>query len=740
MAGLFELQLPNESRRRRSNDVPSSHRNTARGRSRSPAPEVTAKEIVNHLVAKQQTAYTTPVSSSIFPWRRRATGGTNPSRRSHDDSSRSSVDTSVRSIPRSPDGNNLSGKLSPRRPPTGSSASPSSPRASSSIDITLSSIPSVPSVPSAKEESPSATSALVQAGLGLGFPPIAFPGSSSPVAKTSSSKRKTSGRPGTAHGNEGASMSDSSLNVHNVRRVTSFSKHEGLLDIGQSSNRPGAIVGNSGDVLVFSRERTFSAAPHAYSMPEHSSRPSALQKGKERERTSDIDVTPLHENTRRGRQATSAPSLHTGDRDKSATRRTSWWPGRRRMDSSLTNTQPPSSVPPPIPTRSSERPSSSRTNIPLLPSLRPFSPLMGDFRIPDSPSLTATHLEGSGDKLPHRPDDVAACTGQGKPVVVRRRHSSTSRTGRANLNIPSHTSSRPSSQTYSPSHRHSHSFTTDKSNLILDTLPPGPSTHLDLERPYSGSTPGSKTTPQRQRSMTISSPPVSGRETPLLLRQPINRPSFSAEPPDPFLSGWATNRGTRVSAEIPWGVTTLVVDRVDVGPTPSTSSSSTSSLSQSASTTNRPPRQRAGTTPPTSRTLTLTTTNTSSSLPPSTSSNRLLRRLSSTFFNSPSPISSPIESPATGVNSTMNTLSSLPSGTRTSPATSNRSSPGPSKENIAVPDGSRTSVDDSKQKSGKPPMKLADETPDEYLSRLVEAVSKAEVAHVLAARYEFWFK
>lgn len=435
MAGLFELQLPNESRRRRSNDVP--RHSTPRARSRSPAPEVTAKEIVSHLVAKQQAGSTAPVSSSIFPWRRRATGGTDPLRKSHDSSSRTSVDNPVGSSSQSPNGKKLSDRPSPRRPAVGSSVVPSS-RASSSIDITLTpSVPSVSSAPAAREDSPGATSALAQAGLGLGLPPIAFPGPSSPVSKSSSRARKTSGRPGTSHGDEGASRSKSSPNDRHVRRVTSFSKHEGSLDVGQRSKPSGATMGNSGDVLVFSRERTFSAFPHAYSMPEHSSRQPILHKGKEREGTSDVDVT-LRENAGvvRGRQAT-ITSLRIGDREKSASRRTSWWPGRRRIDPSPIDAQLPSPVPPPIPTRSSERPSSSpQTITPLLPSLRPFSPLMGDFRIPDSPKLTSTYSEGNGDKLSHRQGDLAAGLGEGESVVVRRRHSLTSRTGRTNILTP----------------------------------------------------------------------------------------------------------------------------------------------------------------------------------------------------------------------------------------------------------------------------------------------------------------
>ena len=714
MAGLFELQLPRESRQRRSNDAPDPRQSTARARSRSPAPNVTAKEIVRHLVAKQQNVSTASVSSSIFPWRRRATGVTDSSRQSHDSTSRTSLDTSARSTSQSP-GGALSNKPLPRRPHTGSSASPSSARGSSSIDFTLaSSTRSASSVFAAKDDPPNATSALAQAGLGLSVPPIAFPGSP-PVLKPPSGKRKGSRRPGTAHGYEGTSKSDSSLNVRNVRRVTSFSKHEGSLDVGQR-DKPlsGTPVGNSGDVLVFLRERT-SVAPHAYSMPEHSSGNSTLQKGKERQRTSDVDVnSSQNTGVDRGRQATTLPVLRIGDRDKSATRRASWWPGRRRLDSSPIDAKPPP-MPPPIPTRSSGR------NTPLLPSFRPFSPLMDDFGMTDSPKLKATYLEDNGDRLSH-PPDVAMGLGQKESVVVRRRHSLTSRTARENINTPSHTSS----QTYSPSHRYSHSFTTDQSNFILNTpTSPRPSTHLD--RPsHSEPTPGSKTR-KRHRSMTLNSPPVStpsNRETPLLLRQPINRPNFSAEPPDPFLSGRATNKGSPVNAD----VGNLFIDSADIGPTPSTSSGSTSSLSQSASTTNRPPRQRPGIALPASRTL---TTSTSFSLPPPTSSHRLLRRLSSTFFSSSSAVGSPIEPGA------VNPPSLLLSGAKTSSTPSNTSSPGLSKENLAVPDGSRSSVDGWKRRSRKPPLKVADETPDEYLSRLVEAVSKAEVVHVLAARCEF---
>ncbi|KAF8581359.1 hypothetical protein K439DRAFT_1354089 [Ramaria rubella] len=43
------------------------------------------------------------------------------------------------------------------------------------------------------------------------------------------------------------------------------------------------------------------------------------------------------------------------------------------------------------------------------------------------------------------------------------------------------------------------------------------------------------------------------------------------------------------------------------------------------------------------------------------------------------------------------------------------------------------SIEGLKQKPRKPPIKLPDETPEAYLSRLIDAVSKAEVAHVLAA-------
>jgi hypothetical protein len=753
MAGLFELQLPNGSRRRRSSDISDPRRSTARVRSRSPTPEVAANEIVSQLVAKRQAAAAAPVSSSIFPWRRRATGGPESSRQSHS-SSRPSVDSSVRNVSQSPNGKKPSDRLSPQHLPAGDPVSSSSARASSSIDFTLTpSTPGASSVSPVKQgsmPSPSATSTLAQAGLGLGLPAIAFPGPSSPVSRHASAKRKQ-GRPGTAHGDEGASRSNSSLNVGAIRRVRSFSRHEGSQDVGHRSRTPGQMVNNSGDVLVFSRERAFSATPHVYSNPEHSSRHSTLQKGKERERQSDIDVTPLPESIGvvRGRQATS-PSMRIGDREKSSTRRTSWWPGRRRVDSSPSAPHPPVPPPPPIPRRSSERSSLSLgTNTPLLPSFRPFSPLMGDFRM-DSPKIMTTYLEDHAQKMPHPSDDVPASVSQSEKVVVRRRHSLTGRTtGRANTNIltvSSQASSRPSSQIHSPSHRYSHSFTTSDQNSLLNTLLPSgspPHSH-SRSRPDVAIRPVPTTRSQttgmttRPRSMTVNSPLVSppshpNRDTPLLLRQPINRPSPSTGPIDPFLSGRGTNTSTRVNPDIPSEVATHAVDSVDLGPAPSTSSGSTSSLSQSAPT-NRLPRQRAANTPLTSRTLTASST--SSSLPPPTSSNRLLRRLSSTFFSSSSTMVSPVDPPATGIITAGNPSNVLNSGARTSPAASSTSSPGPSRENLLVPDVFRTSIDDSKPKLGKPPMRLSDESPDVYLSRLVEAVSKAEVAHVLAARCE----
>ena len=75
----------------------------------------------------------------------------------------------------------------------------------------------------------------------------------------------------------------------------------------------------------------------------------------------------------------------------------------------------------------------------------------------------------------------------------------------------------------------------------------------------------------------------------------------------------------------------------------------------------------------------------------------------------------------------------LHSGVGPSPTASNPQS----KENLGITDVPRASVDNLKQKSGKTPTKLPDETPDEYLSRLVEAISKAEVAHILAAKCGF---
>ncbi|KAF8508127.1 hypothetical protein JB92DRAFT_2733475 [Gautieria morchelliformis] len=94
---------------------------------------------------------------------------------------------------------------------------------------------------------------------------------------------------------------------------------------------------------------------------------------------------------------------------------------------------------------------------------------------------------------------------------------------------------------------------------------------------------------------------------------------------------------------------------------------------------------------------------------------------------------SPVDPPATGINTAVNPSNVLNSGAGISPAASSTSSPGPSRESLTVPDVSRTSIDDSKPKFGKPPMRLSDESPHVYLSRLIEAVSKAEVAHVLAA-------
>lgn len=747
MAGLFELQLPNESRRRRSSDVSHSRHITTRVRSNSPTPEDTAKEIVNQLVAKQQAATLTPASSSsMFRWKRRATGGSELSRPSFDTSSRNSADASSRSMSQSPDGKSPNIKLSPGRAPKGDSAVSSSPRTSSSIDFTLTpSTPGVLSPSAAKGEpkpSPSAASALAQAGLGLGLPPIAFPGPSSPISRHKPAMRKTSGRPGTAHGDERASGSTSSPQYGTVRRVKSFSKHEELQNVGQHRSS-GKSLNNAGDVLVFSRERRLSTAPHAYPNLEHSSAHLTLQKGKEREQISDVVFAPSPENTvvARGRQATNQPSSRVGDRDKSATRRAAWWPGRRRLDSSPGDAQP-SAVPPPIPMRSQDRPNpSSATNTPLLPSFRPFSPLMGDFRIADSPKSISTKFEDRGDRVSYRLNDPVASLDHGENVVIRRRHSLTNRTGNGSLATSSHVSSHPSSQAYPHPHRHSLSLTSSDHNTpILSPLLPSVSS--PSEKSSRPEPPPGPATVTRQRSMTVNSPPVSPpsqpiRETPLLLRHPITRPSSSAGPPDPFLSGWGTSAGIQVDAGTSTEVATLVVEPVDAAPTPSTSSGSTSSLSHSAST-NRPPRHRAGTTPPTSRTF--ATSSTSLSLPPPTSSSRLLRRLSSTFFSSIStPIPSPVDLSATGASSAPYT-SNLPQsgiGIGTNPVMSNSSSRGPSKENLVIPDVPRKSLEDMKQKSRKPPIRLSEESPDEYLNRLVETVSKAEVALVLASRYEF---
>ena len=162
-----------------------------------------------------------------------------------------------------------------------------SPCASSSIDFTITPSSPAPGPPcNIRKDEPlpllAASVALAHAGLGLGLPPIAFPRPSSPISRTRPAKRKSSGRAVTAHAAEGTSTSNPSLKVEHIRRVKSFSKHENAQGIGEQNRIITKGVDKRSDVLVFSREpreRALSAAPHAHTMPEWSSRDSNV-KGK----------------------------------------------------------------------------------------------------------------------------------------------------------------------------------------------------------------------------------------------------------------------------------------------------------------------------------------------------------------------------------------------------------------------------------------------------------------------------
>lgn len=693
MAGLFELQLPNESRRRRSSDVADPRRSTST-RSDSPTPEDTAREIVSQLVAKQQSSPSQSTRSSIFPWRRKAAAVAIPTGLPPTPS-RKSADARIARPSLSPDGNFLKSRPSIRLTP---GRAPASPRPSLSVDtahhMSSSSLASPAASHNDEMVTKNATKALAQAGLGLSLSQIALTGPTSPTSKHIP-KRK-SARPGTSHGNEHTFLAGIPFNEGSVRRVKSFSK---LQDAEQNVSEteplsPSVSHGHSQLKL-----------PQSVSMPEIPSNTRSF-KGKEPETQPELNNRDLsgREESSRGRQNQSTLSLLQRERDKSVTRRTSWWPGRRPVDfPSVDSHSPP--APPPLPARSQNRPPPPiKAPAPTLPSFQPFSPLLNDFSISADSNSNRSLSEYRNEY-----DDVRSDSGSSIPSNSQTRDSLDHRILTGLSSSFSHKqSSKQASRTpqiHPRSHRHSHSLgSSDFGHLPLSAIlftensALGQSSKAPLQRPKSAADTSSGARERRQ-SLTIFGRPSSPVTNSLassrdvsLLRQPVPRLSQG---------------DTRLSSQ-------------EISPQ-HTFTGSLTSLSQSL-VGSRTARPRSGTTPSTSGSLGGST----SSLPPATSSGRLLRRLSSTFFTTPStPITTssvdPLSAPSLNASGTLNAAWS-----------STASSSGRSKESLG--DDYRTSEEGKQRKAGKTPIRLPDETPEHFLSRLTGSMGRGEIIHVLAGR------
>lgn len=760
MAGLFELQLPNESPRRRSNDTPRSSVAASRfppSRMHSPPPDITAREIVNQVKAKQQqqerqlsTSSHFPHASTLFSWRRKPATLPHDSPRVssdslsgyssdnlrhssvpvaiHNSTKRSGKTTTIArsSLTQSPRQSFSHDALEPSTTTVNAGALVSSPLADSFTDTNSS---------DNQNHINTATTALAQAGFSLSIPSIVFPNPSSPPVTPTVKRKKqnTFSRPGTSHGpGLPSSPSPSAKSVPGngngpIRRVKSFTKLEDAM------NDQEIVVNNptpTGDILVFSRHPKSSASiPPTRSMPESSATVmtpptfSFFSKGKSRETMSDReDMThaAVHGiDSQRGR-TTELPSsgpVPRKDREKSITRRISWWP-RRRADSSVPATPSAPVSPPPIPARSQDRPAPVKVPIPSLPSFRPFSPIMNDFR--------------ASDVLKEPPDEKdARSTEPLRQSSIRRRHSLSGHSNQSHSTIRPISSSRPTSQTYSVSHKYSLSLNTTEHGYILsdEPLPQSSSPPIILSPNSHSPTSGAARTtlpaslvgsrPRSNTQTSSNSLTQINRDTPLLLRQPLNRPNPPGEPSDPFHSARSEvldNGAPSRSHSDPAASSPLLVKPPD-----------TSSNLQSNGSGNK--------------FLSTATTNGSPSSPstPTAASSRLLRRLSTTLFpSSPAPmLTTPIERSSIDLSPSFNLVNGaqFASGMTTPSTSGGGSSPSRSKENLEPISVARNSVEDGKGKQPKPTAPLPEETPEEFLLRLLAAVTRAEVAHVLASRY-----
>lgn len=742
MAGLFELQLPKESPRR-SNDAPRASVaafTSSPSRMQSPPPHVSAREIVNQVKEKQrqqeaqrQTSASSHFAhaSNLFSWRRK--GATlpqdSPAPRISSDSLNgyssdtmhySSTHTAIRDLTR----RSATTTTKARRSMT------QSPRQSLSLDAAVSASTTVtsPAVnPNTPKHNNTATSALAQAGFSLSIPSIVFPNPSPSMASSIKRKKKDAlVRPGTSHGHGSPSSSPAASHSGKgpVRRVKSFTKlgdavaNQEMIDHGSSST--------PGDILVFSRNPSKGSAL-TRSMPEHGSSSSSavattsstfsfFSKGKSREMVADREdvTTTVAQNSEppRGRPDT-ASTAHEAvhkEREKSLTRRLTWWP-RRRADSSVAPTPAPPTPPPPIPARSQDRPAPVKVFVPSLPSFRPFSPLLND-------------------KNSRDPFDAKDAKHADPQSSIKRRHSLSGHSNQSHSTIKPIPSSRPTSQTFSASHRYSLSLNTTEHGYMLSDgaltqSPHPPSIPLDGSSQASSfalAAPPSPSTSARTRSNTQTSSnslPQVNRDTPLLLRQPLNRPTLSTEPLDPFNS--MRPAPAQWQQEIP------------------NNRASTPSRSQSDPVTSSTPENLLANA---NKLLSATTLNGNSlsSTPPPAVSNRLLRRLSTTLFpSSTTPmLTTPIERSSVELSSSFPNLINgvnIASGITTPRTSAGGSSPSRSKENLPPFGSTRNSAEEAKVKLPKITSRLPDETAEDFLFRLLSTVTRAEVAHVLASRY-----
>ncbi|GJJ08748.1 hypothetical protein Clacol_002967 [Clathrus columnatus] len=738
MAGLFELQLPNESPRRRSNDAPRSSLAASRpSRPHSPPPEIAAQEILNQVKVRQQQQQSSSSShfthaSTLFSWRRKtATMPQDSSRVSSDSYSGYSSDTlRHNSTPVASNGRTFreSGKQTITRGPLAHSPRQSfsldalTPSATASTAYDDASTHSVDNVIEANANSRNnvATTALAQAGFSLSIPSIAFPTPSPTVPSTPKRKKRgVPSRPDTSHGYESPTSPTLLSDLENgsasgtIRRVKSFTKLNGSAqDVVRDPSKA-----KNGDILVFSRRPNGPALTR--SMPDQTSAStmatssafSFFSKGKSRETMSDREdmaVMVQDIDSQRGRPTGSSPA-HGKEREKSATRRLSWWP-RRRVDSSI-NTTTPSTPPPPIPTRSQNRPvpPAVKVSTPSIPSFRPFSPLMNEFRVSDVKTP-----QGLTEENYHH-------------VSNRRRHSLSGHSNRSNSTVKPAPPSPTSSQTLLASHKYSlslstteHGFIVSEGALSQSSSPPALSDNISSQLPPTVLTtppPPSpvSTRPRSNTSTSVDSLIQTNRETmPLLLRQPLTRANSSTDPPDPFHSicsaAFASSRVTNENE-------TLTPLRSNSDPIASSSNSPKSGDILSNTDSNTSMNK-------------LLTTNGSSlpSFPPPTASNRLLRRLSTTLFPSSAPmLTTPIE--RLSVEMSLPPSSGNVSGANT-PRTSG-SSPSRSKEDLPPPE-TRNSIEEGKNKL-KNTTPFPDETPENFLYRLLATVTRAEVGHVLAS-------